>query len=831
MNQRQGKVKSSQCIEPIIEKKYDDLMADKVDEDEISTRGVFATSARMMLDMTVSGMYMTYTNLEKDQVGQHINPELSFLKLPVAKSKVGGGVRVKRVLLFDKGIEDSDEVVIGTTYRYEMEDGSSSGIASNEPASAREENSLVDFIPVKGQKWWDKLIAGEILQQTEGPLGESILPAPSVGHRRVVVENIHTGNSGNGYAVHDFYTTYDYPFDKTYNPLDNDRIRNFTGSANERTDLEEDTDQFRVNLGLVAFNVEKSWASQGFRFIQTNMNGQKKRTSTYGGTYNLESVAPISSFEEYEYYEPGEKVRVMGMDESGNLLSEDKMLGMDMDVVRGSKKIEDINIDFNVEFDIGIAFTPLQIGFSIPPWPSFSYSENTLATDVITKVISYPAIVKKVTRMVDGIVSESENMAFNEQTGDPIIVRTADSFERVPVADGIQREGDIYNFSIPASWVYQEMGPKSLDESNTNQLTAMTANFAVYETEPDVDWFNNPVNLLKASIQTFVNNWGQKTLGNHKMSGMYPDSDGSIDAIDEIWRPDRFYTYKADALSNTNGKVYEKGYFDIGSANRFLWREDNQSDNWLKMSEITLYSPDGEGIEEKDVLEIPSTAIYGSQYRGNVPVMVAKNADNNSVIFNDFERGDVSPGQMPAHSGSASSLLSDLTNLLGEVYCSQILKTQGGLLKVWVDFDEQPEHDLRFILAEGTSEGTNSLPMKKIARAQDWILYEVELSPDLFASIPINAPLSGQVCGANEEGLDGVYIDDLRFQPLKASSNCFVYDINNLRLLAQFDDQHFGTYFQYDQEGKLTRKILETERGNYTLQEMNYNTYKETRAN
>ena len=102
--------------------------------------------------------------------------------------------------------------------------------------------------------------------------------------------------------------------------------------------ITEYTDQFGVNLGLIAFNVEKSWASQGFRFIQTNMNGQKKRSSTYGGTYNREFAAPISSYEEYDYFEPGEPVKVMGMDENGILTSEDKMPGMDMDVVRGSKR-------------------------------------------------------------------------------------------------------------------------------------------------------------------------------------------------------------------------------------------------------------------------------------------------------------------------------------------------------------------------------------------------------------------------------------------------------------------------------------------------------------
>jgi len=51
-----------------------------------------------------------------------------------------------------------------------------------------------------------------------------------------------------------------------------------------------------------------------------------------------------------------------------------------------------------------------------------------------------------------------------------------------------------------------------------------------------------------------------------------------------------------------------------------------------------------------------------------------------------------------------------------------------------------------------------------------------------------------------------------------------VYDPRNFRLLASFDDQHFGMYYQYNAEGKLVRKLVETERGMRTVQETQYNT-------
>jgi hypothetical protein len=53
---------------------------------------------------------------------------------------------------------------------------------------------------------------------------------------------------------------------------------------------------------------------------------------------------------------------------------------------------------------------------------------------------------------------------------------------------------------------------------------------------------------------------------------------------------------------------------------------------------------------------------------------------------------------------------------------------------------------------------------------------------------------------------------------------CYVYYPDDLRQATVFDDQHFGIYFQYNGEGKLIRKLYETERGLKTVQETQYHT-------
>jgi len=67
-----------------------------------------------------------------------------------------------------------------------------------------------------------------------------------------------------------------------------------------------------------------------------------------------------------------------------------------------------------------------------------------------------------------------------------------------------------------------------------------------------------------------------------------------------------------------------------------------------------------------------------------------------------------------------------------------------------------------------------------------------------------------------------VLIDDVRIQPLDAMVSCTVYD-KDLKVLAQFDDQHFGVFYEYNQERMLVRKSIETERGRKTLTEQQQN--------
>lgn len=82
---------------------------------------------------------------------------------------------------------------------------------------------------------------------------------------------------------------------------------------------------------------------------------------------------------------------------------------------------------------------------------------------------------------------------------------------------------------------------------------------------------------------------------------------------------------------------------------------------------------------------------------------------------------------------------------------------------------------------------------------------------------PFTAGASLRIELGSESG--NAYFDDVRVMPDDGSMKCFVYDPYSLRFVAELDERHFATFYEYDGEGKLVRVKKETERGIMTIQE------------
>ncbi|CAA9235198.1 MAG: hypothetical protein AVDCRST_MAG56-1344 [uncultured Cytophagales bacterium] len=883
--QRVGKYKFGCEGEP--EQKYDEVIRSiAYREDKTGLDGfkkflaTFGFAVVAITDMQTSVLEdATIQPPIKATVCKTLNTHLSYLKIPMPKAKRGGGFRVKRLLMHDAGLEtlNGDAVIYGSEYTYEGEDGLSSGVATTEPSDMREENPLVGFMPRKEQSWLSRHTSGSDKEQSEGPLGESLLPGPSVGHSRVIVSNIHQGETGNGFVVNDFHTSRDYPYDKVYNyaplagdPKNPDSQRQFDFAAEdpergvEFTSLTENREMDPMVLPTPVFNysANKLWATQGFRFVVSNMHGQPQSVRTYSGSYPLYKADKhkvyLSSAQNFKYFEPGEMVRVLRPDGKGGAVVAWDTPGKEMDLVMEMKSVKDRTMDFGLEVDISASTLfppPIFVGL----WPSFDYSEKVLSTHVTTKVIRYPAMQRGVEAYQDGIWSLTENVAFDQATGKPLLTKTTDAFHNVAVPDpaapgkGTPHNGTIHSLVLPAHWYYPELGsrvatlvePRDEVPYRTNQLNATAGSVTAYG---DAGRFINaqnqfgfPVtNVLSAKVQTFTT--GKKTgSANTPSADTYWYDDGILGTygagasttqeatgkLMNVLRPYQEYVYRT---SVTEGPIYSAGTYK--SFKPFDFGAGTQAPEWTKVKTITRYSPHGNPLEEENIMGIRSAARFG--YRNTLPVIIGQNAEYSSLYFQDYETTpDNAPNpNVAAHSGSGYKQLQGTETIVQGVKLVErkdekqnVTKSnEGGVVKLWLRTD-----GMAGAAPQITVNGKAAIPGHQVARTGEWALFSFVISKEYAAqqSVPLNTPVSIDLAVPGADG--AVYLDDVRYQPLDGQATCYVYDKATLRLITQFDDQHFGLYYQYNDEGKLVRKLIETEKGLKTVQETQYNTPKTAR--
>lgn len=815
-------------------------------------------------------------NMFKDWVGGHVknvpkkdacktlNYELSYFKLPVYNAKKGGGIRVKRLITYDPGIsgETGDASVFGSEYLYESENGASSGVATNEPASIREESAMIGYIERKKQKWMDKILNGRDTKQFEGFLGESILPPAEVVHSRIVIKNIRNGQSTSGYAINKYNTVRDYPMDVEFSEI--------SKKNNTYKKL-----KVSLPLGMFNMNTNKAWVTQGYLFKLNDMHGKIASKAIYPGIYNPDiftgslpsllttkynasnkfrpagklyflhdynnTEATYTSKTMYHYSTPGSKVPTLVYDLATNKLLRGILSpGTEEDITIFTSSVREKTNDFSIELDLNLTFTPPMLYIS--PGVSFNLTENGLYQHVTSKIVNQKSYLLATTNVTDGVVQTTNNRAFDRYTGDPVLTSTFDGY--TAPTEEIHTQGDgntthnglYYSLNIPASWMYPAMGQMSRNGSNTNQLSAMAGNVVTYGTNAllqniltySANWSPsaNPLtNVVSASATQFSNNWFTSAMSNE-----YPgvSTATALAKANSFYYPERTFAYR-DEVKDANaagGKIYSGGVTQA-NFNFFNWTSTiTVAPQWYSDSKITKYSPYGYPVEEEDVLGIKSSAKFG--YENTLPVLVAHNAARDEVKFTDFEYGFGSNTHIStatAHSGYASyDLTTDQNYKFALLYPVNVQK--GLSIKLWLKSIlstavnsanyglKNPNPKLKAMI------GNKLFDFNMVAQTGEWCLYSADIRNfNGLASGNYDIQLSYNYMLPNEK----VYVDDFRIQPLDASVNCSVYNPDN-KLAVQFDDQHFGVFYEYNNKGQLVRKSIETERGKKTLQEQQYNT-------
>ena len=368
-----------------------------------------------------------------------------------------------------------------------------------------------------------------------------------------------------------------------------------------------------------------------------------------------------------------------------------------------------------------------------------------------------------------------------------------------------------------------------------------------------------PVNrVVNPYVKGFAGNWRAKETKVYQVNRKYAD----------VLNPQK----KGVELKNAGHleKLIPFWFYDDATSQRKWKEKDPASAEWVSANTITLYDKYGQELENRDALGRYSAATF--VFRGDLPGAVASNSRNREIYSEGFEDQVFRSGCLgtPANcnppvfvdAGTGSTDLSAyITNVShsgnnaislpasglrlrsivhdkeskSESYLDKnaageyVTKTVTGLYPVGF----QPKSNTKYIFSvwvkdnEPTSNsipitvsvGAGNVTLVRKATVEKWKLVEGTIDIPPSASGPIEISLTG---GA------GVLVDDLRIHPFDGHMKTYAYDDKTLRLMAELDENNFATFYEYDDEGSLTRVKKETERGIMTIKETR-SSYRKTR--
>lgn len=133
----------------------------------------------------------------------------------------------------------------------------------------------------------------------------------------------------------------------------------------------------------------------------------------------------------------------------------------------------------------------------------------------------------------------------------------------------------------------------------------------------------------------------------------------------------------------------------------------------------------------------------------------------------------------------------------------------------WINIDNTKDGDI--IWVDGWGRTTLRFVMPQAAQGMK---VRLQIAKGILTGTSVNtSPTTSEL---NLEP-NRIFIDDIRIMPEYSNMKSFVYDNFNYRLMAVLDENHFATFYEYDDEGNLMRTKKETERGIMTIQETRMN--------
>lgn len=480
-----------------------------------------------------------YTHAGNAGWGQRIDYDKSYIRLNSYLSaientvieKFGGDSRVKSIKIFEN--ETSSDPVAGMEYVYTdtiPESGGqliSTGVAANEPSIGGDENALkygkIGFLEPRFKTSY--------LQFSEMPVNESYMPAPDVGYSKVTVQSYATKQvldkelSANipttGQSVHEYYTAKDFPTITEETVL---------GQANGTLKYKQPKLAFRPLGGTITES--NLAATQGYYTEINDMHGKEKKISYYAISHKGNIIPTPVSYQEYIYksaevYDKNgwHKVLLNEVPVIYNHLgqTQQKILGVDVENFIDTRQSESYSVSEGGRYNMSVFL--VVIGFFIVPiplptyFPDLGYDQRRSYTSVDNKIVHRFGILEKTKVYKEGALTVSDNLVYDGYTGTPVLTSVNNEFNDT-----------IYNYTIPAHFIYQGMGPAYI-----------TDNFVANGQVAEMDTIKQQ---LAVSVSQLSGVRNQIQEGDELLVSSEYDNTGSEDVSEKVY--ERCYVMRVD---------------------------------------------------------------------------------------------------------------------------------------------------------------------------------------------------------------------------------------------------------------------------------------------
>lgn len=364
----------------------------------------------------------------------------SFIKLSCPyKHKTGGGYRVSRITSTDGwgNMGGDADMTYGQVYDYTLvdEEGDvvTSGVASYEPQIGNDEN------PWKKPVFYDveNILYPDDHHYQDEPVGEELFPGAYVGYSRVRVNNLErtlVTRTATGHKVYEFYTAKDFPV------------------VIKKTDIKPavfevkptpEHNSTKPNREVDDLTVDVYGGTQGYLVRLNDMHGKPRSRSIYNSDNVLKNSVTFH-YSQQKGETPGtfvldNEVRTYGS--QGSLAT--KPMGRDYDITVDTRH----SVNFS-ESRFSSRNYNISLNFGFGKASHSQIISKVFGSGVVFRAVSEYGILLR-TEVKDGSSTiEQKNQAFDRLSGNPVLVSVQNDFDKA-----------IYDFSLPAHWIYPGMTP------------------------------------------------------------------------------------------------------------------------------------------------------------------------------------------------------------------------------------------------------------------------------------------------------------------------------------------------------------------------------------